>query len=245
MIEAGELGEIRHFRGRYLQDWGDDPTLDTWRFHADEAGSGALGDLGAHVVDLARSLVGEFASRLGSREDVPPRPRGRRRDRGRGRVRERRRRDDRGDAPRARPPQRAPVGDQRLEGVARVRHGAAERAAGVPRRRRPRARLQDRARLRGRPPVVGVLVAARPHHRLGRDVRARDPPPPARDRGGQRTWRPSARPSRTATAPPRSATRSSARARPARASRSCTAPSDLRVRPHPRPQPHGSDTSSE
>ncbi len=62
MIEAGELGEIRHFRGRYLQDWGDDPSLDTWRFHADEAGSGALGDLGAHVIDLARSLVGEFAT---------------------------------------------------------------------------------------------------------------------------------------------------------------------------------------
>ncbi len=62
MIEAGELGEIRHFRGRYLQDWGDDPTLDTWRFHPDEAGSGALGDLGAHVVDLARYLVGEFES---------------------------------------------------------------------------------------------------------------------------------------------------------------------------------------
>jgi predicted dehydrogenase len=62
MIEAGELGEIRHFRGRYLQDWGDDPSLDTWRFHAGEAGSGALGDLGAHVIDLARSLVGEFAT---------------------------------------------------------------------------------------------------------------------------------------------------------------------------------------
>ena len=62
MIEAGELGEIRHFRGRYLQDWGDDPTLDTWRFHAAAAGSGALGDLGAHVIDLARFLVGEIAS---------------------------------------------------------------------------------------------------------------------------------------------------------------------------------------
>ena len=62
MIDAGELGEIRHFRGRYLQDWGDDPSLDTWRFHADEAGSGALGDLGAHVVDLARCLVGDFES---------------------------------------------------------------------------------------------------------------------------------------------------------------------------------------
>jgi predicted dehydrogenase len=62
LIDAGELGEIRHFRGRYLQDWGDDPSLDTWRFHPDEAGSGALGDLGAHVVDLSRYLVGEIAT---------------------------------------------------------------------------------------------------------------------------------------------------------------------------------------
>jgi predicted dehydrogenase len=62
LIDGGELGELRHFRARYLQDWGDDPTLDTWRFHPDEAGSGALGDLGAHVVDLGRFLVGEFAS---------------------------------------------------------------------------------------------------------------------------------------------------------------------------------------
>jgi predicted dehydrogenase len=59
MIDAGELGEIRHFRARYLQDWGDDASLDTWRFHSDEAGSGALGDLMAHVVDLARFLNGE------------------------------------------------------------------------------------------------------------------------------------------------------------------------------------------
>jgi predicted dehydrogenase len=62
IIDAGDLGEIRHFRGRYLQDWGDDPSLDTWRFHAAEAGSGALGDLGAHVVDLSRYLVGDIAS---------------------------------------------------------------------------------------------------------------------------------------------------------------------------------------
>jgi predicted dehydrogenase len=62
LIEAGELGEIRHFRGRYLQDWGDDPSLDTWRFQPDEAGSGAIGDLGTHVVDLARFLVGEIAT---------------------------------------------------------------------------------------------------------------------------------------------------------------------------------------
>jgi predicted dehydrogenase len=62
MIEAGELGEVRHFRGRYLQDWGDDPSLDTWRFDPDAAGSGALGDLMAHVVDLARFLNGEVDS---------------------------------------------------------------------------------------------------------------------------------------------------------------------------------------
>jgi predicted dehydrogenase len=65
LIEAGDLGEIRHFRGRYLQDWGDDASLDTWRFQPDAAGSGALGDLGAHVVDLARFLVGDFASVAG------------------------------------------------------------------------------------------------------------------------------------------------------------------------------------
>jgi predicted dehydrogenase len=65
MIEAGELGEIRHFRGRYLQDWGDDPSLATWRFDADAAGSGALGDLMAHVVDLARFLNGEPETVMG------------------------------------------------------------------------------------------------------------------------------------------------------------------------------------
>src|SRR5712691_4076939 len=65
LIEQGALGELRHFRGRYLQDWGDDPSLDTWRFHPDEAGSGALGDLGTHVIDLARFLVGEISDVCG------------------------------------------------------------------------------------------------------------------------------------------------------------------------------------
>src|SRR5919109_1335922 len=65
LIDEGALGKLRHFRGRYLQDWGDDPTLDTWRFDPDEAGSGALGDLGTHVIDLARYLVGEFRSVAG------------------------------------------------------------------------------------------------------------------------------------------------------------------------------------
>ncbi|WP_053949310.1 Gfo/Idh/MocA family protein [Halolamina sediminis] len=61
LIDAGELGEIRQFRGRYLQDWLVDPEAPaSWRTDADRAGSGALGDLGAHTIDLARFLVGEI-----------------------------------------------------------------------------------------------------------------------------------------------------------------------------------------
>jgi predicted dehydrogenase len=62
LLEAGELGEVVHFRARYLQSWGwnADPAL--WRFDRTKAGSGALGDLGTHVIDLARYLVGEISS---------------------------------------------------------------------------------------------------------------------------------------------------------------------------------------
>jgi len=61
-IENGELGELRHFRGRYLQDWLVDPEAPwSWRNDAEMAGSGALGDLGAHTIDLARFLVGDIA----------------------------------------------------------------------------------------------------------------------------------------------------------------------------------------
>ena len=59
MISSGELGEIHHFRGSYLQDWGT-TTAQVWRFDKSAAGSGALGDLGTHVIDLARYLVGEI-----------------------------------------------------------------------------------------------------------------------------------------------------------------------------------------
>ena len=59
MIEAGEIGDITHFRGAYLQEWGA-ADIDAWRFDKSAAGSGALGDLGAHVVDMARYLVGEI-----------------------------------------------------------------------------------------------------------------------------------------------------------------------------------------
>jgi predicted dehydrogenase len=63
MLEAGELGEIHHFRARYLQSWLADPSLPrTWRLDRARAGSGALGDLGAHIIDIGRYLVGEIAS---------------------------------------------------------------------------------------------------------------------------------------------------------------------------------------
>src|SRR6266478_1588541 len=67
MIEAGELGEIRHFRGRYLQEWITDPGFQkVWRLDRKVAGSGALGDLGAHVIDLARYFVGDITSVSGA-----------------------------------------------------------------------------------------------------------------------------------------------------------------------------------
>lgn len=61
MIDDGRLGKIFHFRGVYLQSWLLDPKLPRfWRMDKAKAGSGALGDLGAHVLDLARHLVGEI-----------------------------------------------------------------------------------------------------------------------------------------------------------------------------------------
>ena len=71
IVESGEIGEIRHFRGRYLQEWG--PTdAQAWRFDKAAAGSGALGDLGTHVIDLARYLVGEIASVSGALATFQP-----------------------------------------------------------------------------------------------------------------------------------------------------------------------------
>jgi predicted dehydrogenase len=60
LIDEGELGTIRNFRGTYLQDWSNDPDLPlSWRFQRSVAGSGALGDIATHVLDIARYLVGD------------------------------------------------------------------------------------------------------------------------------------------------------------------------------------------
>lgn len=60
-IEEGAIGEILNFRGTYLQDWSADPDGPlSWRFQKSIAGSGSLGDIGTHVVDMARYLCGEI-----------------------------------------------------------------------------------------------------------------------------------------------------------------------------------------
>jgi predicted dehydrogenase len=65
-IDEGKLGQIFHFRGRYLQDFIIDPSFPrVWRLDKSVAGSGSLGDLGAHVIDLARFLVGDFSKVIG------------------------------------------------------------------------------------------------------------------------------------------------------------------------------------
>ncbi len=88
MVESGELGaSIRHFHARYAQDWLVNPDFPlTWRMQKNLAGSGAHGDIDAHIIDLGRYLVGEFKEVCGMMEtfikerplmkpgSYPPRP---------------------------------------------------------------------------------------------------------------------------------------------------------------------------
>ncbi|MGI9420181.1 MAG: Gfo/Idh/MocA family protein [Geminicoccaceae bacterium] len=75
-IDEGRIGEIVNFRGTYLQDWSADPDGPlSWRFQKSVAGSGAIGDIGTHVVDFARYLAGEItAVHAINRTLVPTRP---------------------------------------------------------------------------------------------------------------------------------------------------------------------------
>lgn len=69
MIERGDLGRIHHYRARYLQDWIVDPEFPlVWRLQGDIAGSGAHGDINAHIIDLGRYLVGEIGEVCGMME---------------------------------------------------------------------------------------------------------------------------------------------------------------------------------
>jgi predicted dehydrogenase len=61
LVDEGRLGTVYHYRANYLQSWAADPALpDAWRFHRSEAGSGAMGDLLAHSLDLALMLNGSI-----------------------------------------------------------------------------------------------------------------------------------------------------------------------------------------
>jgi len=67
LLEAGDLGDLVHFRARFLASSALRPDQRrTWRFDAAQAGSGAVADLGSHIVDLARYLVGEPVAVSGS-----------------------------------------------------------------------------------------------------------------------------------------------------------------------------------
>jgi predicted dehydrogenase len=60
LIAEGRIGTVRHVRAQYLQDWIVDPEFPlVWRLRAEEAGSGALGDIGAHIVDLTQYVTGQ------------------------------------------------------------------------------------------------------------------------------------------------------------------------------------------
>jgi predicted dehydrogenase len=60
LVAEGRLGEIRHVRAQYLQDWISDPLAPmSWRLDKQKAGSGALGDIGAHIVDMTQFITGQ------------------------------------------------------------------------------------------------------------------------------------------------------------------------------------------
>jgi predicted dehydrogenase len=59
LVKAGKIGEIRHVRATYLQDWAGESVPLVWRFDKNLAGSGAHGDLNAHIVDMVRFVTGQ------------------------------------------------------------------------------------------------------------------------------------------------------------------------------------------
>jgi predicted dehydrogenase len=59
LVQEGRIGDVRHVRAQYLQDWIADPEAPlSWRLDKEKAGSGALGDIGAHIVDLTQHITG-------------------------------------------------------------------------------------------------------------------------------------------------------------------------------------------
>ena len=68
LVAEGRVGEIRHVRAQYLQDWIADPEAPlSWRLDKAKAGSGALGDIGAHIIDLTQHITGQQISEVSGR----------------------------------------------------------------------------------------------------------------------------------------------------------------------------------
>jgi predicted dehydrogenase len=71
MVAEGAVGEIRHVRGQYMQDWITDPEFPlVWRLRKEVAGSGALGDIGAHVLDMAQFVTGQRISGVAAQTET-------------------------------------------------------------------------------------------------------------------------------------------------------------------------------
>lgn len=67
LIDDGAIGEVRHWRAVYLQDWINDPDFPlVWRLQKEKAGSGALGDIAAHITDLGLYLLGPIDEVVGT-----------------------------------------------------------------------------------------------------------------------------------------------------------------------------------
>ncbi|WP_434453085.1 Gfo/Idh/MocA family protein [Lentzea sp. E54] len=65
LVAQGRLGRIHHVRAQYLQDWIVDPSAPlSWRLDKDKAGSGALGDIGAHIVDATQFILGDTVTEV-------------------------------------------------------------------------------------------------------------------------------------------------------------------------------------
>src|SRR5438067_5640178 len=74
MMEEGRLGQVYHYRAVYLQSWGPE-RAGVWRFNRSEAGSGAMGDLLSHSIDLALMLNGEISELSAMLKTFAPPPR--------------------------------------------------------------------------------------------------------------------------------------------------------------------------
>lgn len=64
MVKDGLVGDIRHIRAHYLQDWADESVPLAWRFDKKLSGSGAHGDLNAHIVDMVRFVTGQEVTEI-------------------------------------------------------------------------------------------------------------------------------------------------------------------------------------